>query len=347
MEAGATLDRPTAAGAAATLRERLRGRLSLPVIASPLFIISVPDLVVAQCRAGIVGSMPSLNARPASQLDEWLCEIEERLAAHDRDNPARPAAPYAINLIVHRSNDRLEHDLGVVVRHRVPIVITSLGARPEVNEAVHAYGGHVLHDVINQTFARKAVEKGADGLVLVAAGAGGHAGSLSPFALVTETRAWFDGPIALSGAIAHGRSVLAAEAMGADFGYVGSAFIATAEARAEEGHKRMIVEHGASDIVYTNLITGVHGNYLRPSLVRAGLDPDNLAAHDPSAMDFGGNRTKRWKDIWGSGQGIGAVRAVEPAGALVARLREEYAAARRQLGPPSPLVNPAWDGEAP
>ncbi|MBI0537927.1 nitronate monooxygenase [Roseomonas sp. KE2513] len=351
METGATTERPAApspalSSPAATLRERLRGRLSLPVVAAPLFIISVPDLVVAQCTAGIVGSMPSLNARPASQLDEWLSEIEDRLAAHDRAHPEWPAAPYAINLIVHRSNDRLEHDLAVVERHRVPIVITSLGARPEVNAAVHAYGGHVMHDVINQTFARKAVEKGADGLVLVAAGAGGHAGSLSPFALVSETRTWFDGPVALSGAIAHGRSILAAEAMGADFAYVGSAFIATAEARAEEGHKRMIVDHGASDIVYTDLITGVHGNYLRPSLQRAGLDPDNLSAHDPTRMDFGGERTKRWKDIWGSGQGIGAVRSVQPAAELVARLRAEYAEARRHLAAPGPLVNPAWDAPA-
>lgn len=327
---------------AMTLRDRLRGRLSIPVIASPLFIISVPDLVVTQCTAGIVGSMPSLNARPAEQLDDWLCEIEERLAAHDRAHPARPAAPFALNLIVHRSNTRLEQDLAVAVRHRVPIVITSLGARPEVNQAVHAYGGHVLHDVINQTFARKAVEKGADGLVLVAAGAGGHAGSLSPFALVAETRAWFDGPIALSGAIAHGRSILAAEAMGADFAYVGSAFIATTEARAEDGHKRMIVDHGAEDIVYTNLITGVHGNYLRPSLVQAGLDPDKLGAHDPAAMDFGGERAKRWKDIWGSGQGIGTLRAVRPVAELVAGLRHEYGEARRRMAVPSPMVNPRW-----
>jgi nitronate monooxygenase len=326
-----------------TLRERLHGRLSLPAIAAPLFIISVPDLVVAQCCAGIVGSMPSLNARPASQLDEWLCEIEERLAAHDIAHPARPAAPYAINLIVHRSNDRLEHDLAVVERHRVPLVITSLGARPEVNQAVHGYGGHVLHDVINQRFARKAVEKGADGLVLVAAGAGGHAGNLSPFALVTETRAWFDGPLALSGAIAHGGAILAAEAVGADFAYLGSAFIATAEARAETGHKQMVVDHAAEDIVYTDLITGVHGNYLKPSLVRAGIDPENLAAHDAAKMDFGGNRVKKWKDIWGSGQGIGAVDAVRPAASLVARLRAEYAAARRRLGGASPLVNPAWN----
>jgi nitronate monooxygenase len=326
-----------------TLRERLQGRLSLPAIAAPLFIISVPDLVVAQCCAGIVGSMPSLNARPASQLDEWLCEIEERLAAHDAAHPGRPAAPYAINLIVHRSNDRLDHDLGVVERHRVPLVITSLGARPEVNDTVHGYGGHVLHDVINQRFAHKAVEKGADGLVLVAAGAGGHAGSLSPFALVQETRAWFDGPIALSGAIAHGRAILAAQALGADFAYLGSAFIATAEARAEADHKQMVVEHGAEDIVYTDLITGVHGNYLKPSLIRAGIDPENLAAQEAPRMDFGGARVKKWKDIWGSGQGIGAVRAVQPTAALVARLRAEYAAARRRLGAASPLVHPAWD----
>jgi nitronate monooxygenase len=326
-----------------TLRERLRGRLSLPLIAAPLFIISVPDLVVAQCTSGVVGSMPSLNARPASQLDEWLSEIEERLAAHDRANPGRPAAPFAINLIVHRSNDRLDADLAAVVRHRVPIVITSLGARPEVNEAVHGYGGHVLHDVINQTFARKAIEKGADGLVLVAAGAGGHAGALSPFALLRETRAWFDGPLALSGAIGHGASVLAAEAAGADFAYAGSAFIATEEARAEAGHKRMVVEGGAADIVYTNVITGVHGNYLRPSLVAAGLDPDNLAAQDPSTMNFGGSRVKRWKDIWGSGQGIGPVESVMPAAALIARLRAEYAEARARLVAGSPYVSTAWN----
>jgi nitronate monooxygenase len=326
-----------------SLHATLEGRLSLPAIAAPLFIISVPDLVVAQCTAGIVGSMPSLNARPFEQFEEWVVEIRERLAAHDARHPDRPAAPFAINLIVHRSNDRLEQDLGVCVKQRVPIIITSLGARPEVNEAVHSYGGHVLHDVINQTFARKAVEKGADGLVLVAAGAGGHAGAFSPFALVRETRAWFDGPLALSGAISHGASVLAAEAMGADFGYVGSAFIATAEARAVDEHKQMVVDHAAGDIVYTNLITGVHGNYLKPSLRRAGLDPDNLPTSDPTQMSFGTDRSKRrWKDIWGSGQGIGGVGAVVPAGELVARLRREYHAARARVGAMSPMVNPAW-----
>jgi len=327
-----------------SLLATLEGRLSLPAIAAPLFIISVPDLVVAQCTAGIVGSMPSLNARPAEQFEEWVVEIQERLAAHDARHPERPAAPFAINLIVHRTNERLEHDLAICVKHRVPIIITSLGARPEVNEAVHSYGGHVLHDVINQTFARKALEKGADGLVLVAAGAGGHAGSLSPFALARETRAWFDGPLALSGAISHGASILAAEVMGADFGYVGSAFIATAEARAMDEHKQMIVDHSAGDIVYTNVITGVHGNYLKPSLVRAGLDPENLPTSDPSQMSFGTDRSKRrWKDIWGSGHGIGGVGAVVPAGELVARLRREYHEARSRMGAPSPMLNPAWE----
>ncbi|MFB9970944.1 NAD(P)H-dependent flavin oxidoreductase [Pseudoroseomonas cervicalis] len=269
-----------------TLLHGLKGRLRLPLIGSPLFIISVPELVVAQCRAGVIGSMPSLNARPAEQLDDWLSEIRERLAAHDAANPDRPAAPFAINLIVHRSNDRLEQDLALCVKHRVPLVITSLGARPEVFEAVHSYGGHVLHDVINQTFAHKAVEKGADGLVLVAAGAGGHAGTQSPFALLQETRRWFDGPVALSGAIASGRGILAAEAMGADFAYLGSAFIATEEARAVPDYKQMLVEAGAEDIVYTNLITGVHGNYLKPSLRRAGLDPENLPRLRPQRHGF-------------------------------------------------------------
>jgi nitronate monooxygenase len=328
---------------AMSLVASLEGRLSLPAIAAPLFIISVPDLVVAQCTAGVVGSMPSLNARPIEQFEEWVVEIRERLAAHDARHPERPAAPFAINLIVHRSNDRLEQDLAICVKHRVPIIITSLGARPEVNQAVHSYGGYVLHDVINQTFARKAVEKGADGLVLVAAGAGGHAGSLSPFALVRETRAWFDGPLALSGAISHGASILAAEAMGADFGYVGSAFVATAEARAADDYKRMVVEHSADDIVYTNVITGVHGNYLKPSLRVAGLDPDNLPTSDPTQMNFGTDRSKRrWKDIWGSGQGIGGVGAVVPAGELVARLRREYHEARARTGSVSAMLNPAW-----
>jgi nitronate monooxygenase len=326
-----------------SLTAMLKGRLSLPAIGSPLFIVSVPDLVVAQCTAGIIGSMPSLNARPAEQFEEWVLDIKERLAAHDVRHPNRPAAPFAINLIVHKSNDRLEHDLGICVKHQVPIIITSLGARPEVNQAVHAYGGFVLHDVINQRFAHSAIDKGADGLVLVAAGAGGHAGALSPFAIMQETRAWFDGPIALSGAIANGRSVLAAEALGADFAYIGSAFIATQEARALPEQQQMIVSCGAEDIVYTNLITGVHGNYMKPSLVRAGLDPENLPSSDPSAMNFGSDRKKRWKDIWGAGQGIGAVHEILPAGELVARIQREYQAARaRLLAAPNPLVNPAW-----
>ena len=325
----------------------LKGRLGLPAIGAPLFIISVPDLVVAQCTGGVIGAMPSLNARPAEQFEEWVLEIKDRLAAHDARHPDRPAAPFAINLIVHRSNDRWEQDLGICVKHRVPIVITSLGARPEVNQAVHSYGGFVLHDVINQRFAHSAIDKGADGLVLVAAGAGGHAGALSPFGLLQETRTWFDGPIALSGAIARGASILAAEAMGADFAYIGSAFIATEEARAVAPQKQMIVDCGAEDIVYTNLITGVHGNYLKPSLRNAGLDPEALPKSDPSAMDFGsGERKRRWKDIWGSGQGIGAVDAVVPAAALVARLRREYHAARARLVAGSPLLNPAWEQAA-
>ncbi|WP_135466876.1 NAD(P)H-dependent flavin oxidoreductase [Crenalkalicoccus roseus] len=327
-----------------SLLDTLKGRLSLPAIGAPMFIVSVPDLVVAQCASGIIGAMPSLNARPAEQFEEWVAEIKERLARHDARHPDRPAAPFAINLIVHKSNDRLDHDLAVCVRHRVPIVISSLGARPEVNEAVHSYGGHVLHDVINQRFARKAIEKGADGLVLVAAGAGGHAGTLSPFALVQETRAWFDGPIALSGAIANGRSILAAEALGADFAYIGSAFIATREARAQPEQQQMILECGAEDIVYTNLISGVHGNYLKPSLRRAGLDPDNLPSSDPSAMSFGEDRSRRrWKDIWGAGHGIGAVTDIPPAAELVARYRREYHAARARLGAGCALLNPAWE----
>ena len=326
------------------LRERLKGRLRMPLIASPLFIISVPDLVVAQCTAGVIGAMPSLNARPLAQLDEWLHEIRERLAAHDRANPERPSAPFAINLIVHRSNDRLEQDLALCVQHQVPMIISSLGAREDVNAAIHSYGGHVLHDVINQRFAHKAIEKGADGLVLVCAGAGGHAGALSPFGFVQETRAWFDGPIALSGAIANGRSVLAAEAVGADFGYIGSAFIATKEARAQPEQQQMILDCGAEDIVYTNLITGVHGNYMKPSLTRAGLDPENLPTSDPSQMSFGTDRSKRrWKDIWGAGQGIGVVRDIPGAGELVARFRREYHAARARLGAGCPMLNPAWE----
>ncbi len=325
-----------------SLLDMLQGRLRLPVIASPLFIISVPDLVVAQCTSGVIGSMPSLNARPLEQLDEWLSEIRERLAAHDAAHPERPSAPFAINLIVHKSNDRLEEDLKLIVKHRVPLIINSLGARSEVYDAIHSYGGYGIHDVINQFFAHKAVEKGADGLVLVASGAGGHAGNLSPFGLVQETREWFDGPIALSGSIAHGRSILAAEAMGADFAYIGSAFIATEEARAVDEYKAMIAGYGAEDIVYTNLITGVHGNYLKPSLVAAGLDPENLDQSDKNAMNFGSGRVKKWKDIWGSGQGIGAVKEVVPVARLVDRLAAEYFAARARLGSHSPLANPHW-----
>ncbi|WP_140636278.1 NAD(P)H-dependent flavin oxidoreductase [Methylibium rhizosphaerae] len=306
-------------------------RLRLPVIAAPLFIISTPRLVIAQCTAGIVGSMPALNARPAELLDDWLAEITEALAAHDRRHPEAPAAPFAINQIVHRSNDRLDRDMALCEKYKVPIVITSLGARSEINAAVHAWGGVVLHDVIDDRFARKAVEKGADGLVAVAAGAGGHAGTTSPFALVQEIRRWFRGPLALSGAIASGEAVLAALAAGADFGYIGSAFIATDEARADEAYKRMIVDSSSRDIVYSNLFTGVHGNYLRGSIVAAGLDPDALPASDASQMNFGSDRKKPWKDIWGCGQGIGAVDAVLPAGELVARLAREYRAARERL----------------
>ena len=309
-------------------------RLSLPVIGAPLFIISNPALVIAQCRAGIVGSMPALNARPATQLDEWLAEIAETLAAHDRQSPGRPAAAFAINQIVHKSNDRLEHDMAVCAKYKVPIIITSLGARTDVNAAVHGWGGIVLHDVINNAFARKAIEKGADGLVLVAAGAGGHAGVKSPFALVQEVREWFTGPVALSGAIATGGAVFAAQAMGADLAYVGSAFIATDEARASDAYKQAIVAGTSDDIVYSNYFTGVHGNYLRPSIVAAGLDPEHLPQSDTSKMNFGGGgAAKAWKDIWGCGQGIGAVKQVLPAAELVARLRREYEAARARLAP--------------
>ena len=307
------------------------GHLRLPVVAAPLFIISNPDLVIAQCKAGIVGSFPALNARPESTLAEWIERIQTELAAYDAAHPDTPSAPFAVNQIVHRSNARLEHDMAVCVRYRVPIVITSLGARPEVNDAVHSYGGIVMHDVINDVFAHKAIEKGADGLVAVAAGAGGHAGTLSPFALMQEIRAWFQGPVALSGAIANGSSILAAQALGADLAYIGSAFIATAEANAAAAYKQAIVDGNAGSIVYTDLVTGVHGNYLRPSLVNAGLDPDNLPRSDPSAMDFGGDKPKAWKDIWGSGQGIGAIDQVQPAAGLVARLATEYAAARRRV----------------
>ena len=305
--------------------------LKFPVIGSPLFIISNPKLVIAQCTSGVVGSMPALNARPAAQLEEWLAEITEALAAWDRAHPDNPAAPFAINQIVHKSNDRLEHDMQVCAKYKVPIVITSLGAREDVNQAVHGWGGVVLHDIINNRFARKAVEKGADGLIAVAAGAGGHAGVKSPFALVQEIRDWFDGPIALSGAIANGGAILAAQAMGADFAYIGTAFIATEEARATQDYKHAIVAGTSDDIVYSSLFTGVHGNYLAHSIRAAGLDPDKLPESDPSKMNFGGGATKAWKDIWGSGQGIGAIKAVEPAAALIQRLRSEYETARQRL----------------
>jgi nitronate monooxygenase len=300
------------------------------VIGSPLFIISNPKLVIAQCINGVIGAMPALNARPASQLDEWLAEITEALAAHNRAHPDKPAAPFAINQIVHKSNDRLEHDVEMCVKYKVPVVITSLGAREDVNQAIHSCGGVVLHDVINNFFAHKAIEKGADGLIAVAAGAGGHAGVKSPFALIQEIRAWFDGPLALSGSIATGDAILAAQAMGADFAYIGSAFIATEEARAVDAYKQCIVQSNSDDIVYSNLFTGVHGNYLAPSIRNAGLDPLNLPASDPSKMNFGSDR-KAWKDIWGCGQGIGAIDAVVPAAVLIERLKREYAAARARL----------------
>ena len=305
--------------------------LPLPIIGAPLFIISNPKLVIEQCKAGVVGSMPALNARPAAQLDEWLAEITETLAAYNKANPDKPAAPFAINQIVHKSNDRLDHDLQMCAKYKVPIVITSLGARTDLNDAVHAWGGVVMHDIINNKFAKKAIEKGADGLIAVAAGAGGHAGVKSPFALIQEIRQWFDGPVALSGSIASGGAVLAAQAMGADFAYIGSAFIATEEARAAEGYKQAIVEGSSDDIVYSSLFTGVHGNYLAPSIRAAGLDPENLAESDPSKMNFGGDAKKAWKDIWGCGQGIGAIDRVVPVREFVARLRTEYATAKRRI----------------
>ena len=308
--------------------------LRLPVIGAPLFIVSGPELVIAQCKAGVVGSFPALNARPASQLDEWLHQITEELAAHNRDNPDRPAAPYAVNQIVHKSNNRLQEDIATCAKWQVPLTITSLGAQVELNDAVHSWGGIVLHDVINDRFAHKAIEKGADGLIPVAAGAGGHAGVTSPFALMREIREWFDGPVALSGSIAHGASVLAAQAMGADFGYIGSAFIATKEANAVDGYKENIVEAKAADIVYSDLFTGVSGNYLRQSIERAGMDPNNLPKGDISTMDFGsgGNsEAKAWKDIWGSGQGIGAVKAVKTVAEFVDQLEAEYRAAKASL----------------
>jgi nitronate monooxygenase len=315
----------------------LSGRLALPVIGAPMFIVSAPDLVIAQCKAGVVGSFPSLNARPAEELDNWLNRIQTELARYDAaasQHGNSLSAPFAVNLIVHKSNDRLEHDLELCLRHRVPIVITSLGAREDVNRAVHSYGGIVLHDVINNVFAHKAVDKGADGLISVAAGAGGHAGTTSPFALVQEIREWFSGPLALSGCIATGGAVLAAQAMGADFAYVGSAFIATREANAPEGYKQMIVDSGSADIVYTNYFSGVYGNYLKPSIARAGLDPNNLPQSDPSKMDFANrdSRPKAWRDIWGAGQGVGAVKEVVSVAEFVGRLKDEYSTALEALG---------------
>ena len=305
--------------------------LPLPIIGSPLFIISNPKLVIAQCIAGVVGSMPALNARPAEQLEEWLKEITETLAAYNAANPDKPAAPFAINQIVHKSNDRLQHDMAMCVKYKVPIIITSLGAVEEINMAAHSYGGVVLHDIINNKHAHKAIEKGADGLIAVAAGAGGHAGVKSPFALIQEIRQWFKGPLALSGSIATGGAVLAAEAMGADFAYIGSAFIATEEARAADGYKQAIVDCNSDDIVYSNLFTGVHGNYLAPSIRNAGMDPANLPVSDPSAMNFAGDKSKAWKDIWGCGQGIGAIDKVQSTADFVAQLKREYLEAKTKL----------------
>jgi nitronate monooxygenase len=314
--------------------EILEGRLSVPVIGAPLFIISHPDLVIAQCKAGVVGSFPALNARPQSQLDEWLDQITSELDSYNRANPQRPAAPFAVNQIVHRSNERLEADMETCAKYKVPLVITSLGAREDLNQAVHSWGGKTLHDIINVRFANKALEKGADGLIAVCSGAGGHAGTLSPFALIAEIREFFDGPLLVSGAISTGAGVLAAQAMGADYAYIGSAFIATAEARATDGYKQGIVEGRADDIVYTNLFTGVHGNYLKKSITDAGLDPDNLPESDPSKMNFGSgsnSSAKAWKDIWGSGQGIGSIDAVRSTADYVAKLKAEYEAAKKRV----------------
>jgi nitronate monooxygenase len=314
-----------------SLPPSIAARLRLPVIGAPLFIISNPDLVIAQCTAGIVGSFPALNARPAAALEDWLVRITETLAAYDAAHPDAPSAPFAVNQIVHRSNDRLPHDLELCVKYRVPIVITSLGARQDLNDAVHGYGGIVLHDIINVAFARKALEKGADGLIAVATGAGGHAGRLSPFALVSELRAFFDGPIALSGAIATGDGILAAQAAGADLAYIGSPFIATEEANASDAYKQSIIDSAAADIVYSNLFTGVHGNYLRGSIIAAGLDPDALPEGHVSTMNFGGGAAKAWRDIWGAGQGVGSVTEVVPAAARIAQWTHEYQAARLRL----------------
>ncbi|MGQ3210394.1 NAD(P)H-dependent flavin oxidoreductase [Shinella sp.] len=311
----------------------LKDKLRLPVVGAPLFIVSHPALTLAQCKAGVIGAFPALNARPESQLDEWLAEITEGLAAHDAQNPDRPAAPFAVNQIVHRSNKRLEHDLMMCVKYKVPVVISSLGAVPEVNAAIHSYGGIVLHDVINNRHANSAIRKGADGLIAVAAGAGGHAGPLSPFALIQEIREWFDGPLLLSGAIANGGAVLAAQAMGADMAYIGSPFIATTEARASDAYKQMIVDSAAADVVYSNYFTGIHGNYLKPSITAAGMDPDHLPEADPTKMDFEAATTgaKAWKDIWGCGQGIGAIKEIAPVENLVARLEREYIAAKHRI----------------
>lgn len=308
--------------------------LRLPVIGAPLFIVSNPKLVIAQCKAGVVGSFPALNARPAEMLEAWLKDITEELDRYNQANPDAPAAPFAVNQIVHKSNARLQHDIDMCVKYKVPITITSLGAREDLNDAMHSVGGIVLHDVINNRFARKAIEKGADGLIAVAAGAGGHAGAISPFALIQEIRQWFDGPLLLSGSIATGDAVLAAQAMGADMAYIGSAFIATDEANADQAYKQMIVDSYANDIVYSNLFTGVHGNYLKPSIENAGLDPNNLPESDPSKMNFGSGGdqdSKAWKDIWGCGQGIGAVKSIGPAADLVARLTAEYTAAKARI----------------
>ena len=317
-----------------TLPSILKNNFSIPVIGAPLFIISNPELVIAQCKAGVLGSFPALNARPQELTDDWLSQITEELQNYKNKNPNLPVAPFAVNQIVHKSNMRLEKDLELCVKHKVPVVITSLGARPELNDAIHSYGGIVLHDVINNRFAHKAIEKGADGLIAVAVGAGGHAGTTSPFALIQEIREWFDGPLALSGSIATGNAVLAAQAAGADFGYIGSAFIATVEANANEGYKNAITKYAADDIVYTNLITGVHGNYLKPSLASAGFDPDNLPTSDPSKMDFGPQgmeKKKAWKDIWGCGQGISAVKEVVSTADLVKRLKNEYDQCKNSL----------------
>jgi nitronate monooxygenase len=304
---------------------------NLPVIAAPLFIISNPKLLIAQCKAGVIGSMPALNARPADQLEEWLIEITTALDSYNKEHPEKPAAPFAINQIVHKSNDRLEHDMALCVKYKVPIIITSLGAREEINIAAHSYGGIVLHDVINNAFAKKAIEKGADGLIAVAAGAGGHAGIKSPFALIQEIREWFKGPLVLSGSIATGGAILAAQAMGADYAYIGSAFIATDEARASDAYKQAVVDCNSDDIVLSNLFTGVSGNYLAPSIRNAGLDPDNLPESDPSKMNFGGAAQKAWKDIWGCGQGISAVKAISSTAQFLARLKSEYDQSKENL----------------